>query len=77
MTPMPHPPYLPDLADLAPIFFICLVEEVLKWKHFADVEEVKQTNKPKNSRSTERHQNSQAQNCFEQWYINKWRVVLR
>ena len=42
MTPMPHPPYSLDLS-LSDIFFVVSwAEKVLKGKHFADVEDVKQ-----------------------------------
>ena len=54
MTPMPHPPYSPDLT---PSDFLLLLfpwmKKVLKGKHFANMEEVKQ----KNSGNTKRHQN--------------------
>ena len=41
MTPMPHHPYSPNLA-LSSTFLFPPAEKVLKGKHFADVEEVKQ-----------------------------------
>ena len=43
MTPMPHPSYSADLTVSS--FLFCLfpgMKKVLKGKHFADVEEVKQ-----------------------------------
>ena len=52
MTPIPHPPYSPDLT---PVTFVCFLgEKILRGKCFADVEEVKQT---KNGKSTKMHQN--------------------
>ena len=41
MTPMPHLPYLPHLT-LSNFFLFPQMQKVLKGKHFADVEEVKQ-----------------------------------
>ena len=44
MIPVPHPPYSLDLT-LSDILFVCLfplMEKVLKGKHFAYVEVVKQ-----------------------------------
>jgi transposase len=40
MTPLPHPPYSPDLA---PCYFFLFprMQSDLKGKHFADVEDVK------------------------------------
>ena len=41
MTPMPHPPYLPNLTPNDS--FLCpQMKKVLKGKHFANVEEMKQ-----------------------------------
>ena len=40
---MPHSPYSPNLAPSD--FFVSSMKKVLKGKYFADVEEVKQTNK--------------------------------
>ena len=61
MTPMPHPPYSPDLIPSD--FFVCLfprMKKVLKGKRFADVEEVKQ----EEERSAKRHQNQRVQKLF-------------
>ena len=41
MTSMPHPPYSPDLT-LRDFFLFPWMRNVLKGKHFADVEDVKQ-----------------------------------
>ena len=41
MTPLPHPPYSPNLA-LSNCFLFFRMKKVLKGKHFADVEEVQQ-----------------------------------
>ena len=41
MTPVPHPPYSPDLT-LRDFFLFPWMRNVLKGKHFADVEEMKQ-----------------------------------
>ena len=41
MTPVPHPPYSPDVT-LSNIFFFPWMKKVLKGKHLANVEEVKQ-----------------------------------
>ena len=59
---MPHPPYSPYLT-LSNVFWLPWMKNVIKGKHFANEEEMKQ----KNGRNTERHQNRQGQNCFEQW----------
>ena len=52
MTPMTNPPHSPDLSP-SHFFSLPQMKKVLKGKHFADMEEVKQ----KNSRSTKTHQN--------------------
>ena len=41
MTPMPHPPYSLSLT-LNNCFLFPQMKKVLKWKYFANVEEVKQ-----------------------------------
>ena len=40
LTPMPHPPYSPNLAP-GNLFFVSQVKKVLKGKWLADVKEVK------------------------------------
>ena len=60
------PPYSPNLT----------LDDYLFWfkgKCFGKVEEVK----PKNGRSTTRHQSEQVQNCFEQWRKRLHRVLQR
>ena len=42
MTPVPHPPYSPNFAPINFFFFVSLMKKVLKGKHFADEEEMKQ-----------------------------------
>ena len=42
MTPVPHPPYSPNLAPRDIFFNFPRIKKVLQGKHFADVEEVKQ-----------------------------------
>ena len=67
MPPVPHPPYSPDLTLSDPFLFPWM-KKVFKGKYFADVEEVKQTNKQKkNSRSTTGTKIHKLKNCFEQW----------
>ena len=51
MAPMAHPSYSPNLALQG--FLFPRMKKVLRRKHFADVEEVKQ----ENGKSTKRHQN--------------------
>ena len=38
---MPHPPYIPDLTQ-SKFFLFLWMKKVLKGKHFANVEELKQ-----------------------------------
>ena len=52
MAPVPHPPFSSSLA-LSNFFFVSLMKKVLKGKHFAYVEKVKQ----KIAEDTKRHQN--------------------
>ena len=42
MTPVPHPPYSPDPAPSKVLFLFPWMKPVLKRKHFAYVQEVKQ-----------------------------------
>ena len=62
MTPVPHPPYSPHLTP-SPLFF-CFPgwKKVLKGKHFADVEEVKQ----KMTEALRGTKTDEFKNCFEQ-----------
>ena len=64
MTPMPHPFYSPDLT-LSYVFSVSPDEKknVLKGKHFADVEEVKQ----KMAEALKGIKSNEFKNCFEQW----------
>ena len=56
MTPMPHPPYSPNLT-LSDFILFPWMKKVLKGKHFAHEKEAKQ----KNSKSTKRPQNQWVQ----------------
>ena len=56
MIPVPHPPYLPNLA---PSDFFCF----LKGKYFADVEEVKQ----KMAEALKDIKIDEFKDCSEQW----------
>ena len=59
MTPMPHPPYSPDLA-LSNFFLLSpQMKKVLKGKLFADMEEVKQ-------KRAEALKIDRFKHCFEQ-----------
>ena len=64
MTPMPHPPYSPDLT---PSDFLLLLfpwmKKVLKGKHFANMEEVKQ----KTAEALKGTKINKFKNWFEQW----------
>ena len=58
----------PDSPALNPsnIFLFPQKKKVLKGKHFANVEEVKQTNKQK-AEALKGIQTDEFKNCFEQW----------
>ena len=62
MTPMTHPTYS---TNITPETFFCFPEmkKVLKGKHFADVEEVKQ----KTAGALKGIKIQEFKNCFEQW----------
>ena len=62
MSPMPHPPYLPDLAPATFCLFPWM-KKVLKRKHFANEEELKQ----KIAESLKGIKIDEFKNCFEQW----------
>ena len=62
MTPIPHLFYSPNLTRRE-FFFIYLDEKVLKKKHFANVEEVKQ----KMAEALKGMKITELKNCFEQW----------
>ena len=82
MTPMPHPPYSPDLTLSD---FLCLfpwVKIVLKEKRFADVEEEKQESGISTKRHLEALKIDKFKSCFEQREKNlnrcsRWRVLWR
>ena len=64
MTPLPHPPYSPDLTLRNTL--VCLfpqMKKVLTGKHFADVEEVKQ----KTAEALKDIRLNEFKNCPEQW----------
>ena len=62
MTPVLHPPYLPDPSP-SDFFLFPWMKNVLKGKYFADAEEVKQ----KMAEALRRIQINEFRNCFEQW----------
>ena len=64
MTPILHPLYSPDLAP-SKYFLFPQMKKALKRKHFADVEEVKQT-KQKKPEALKGTKINELQNCFQQ-----------
>ena len=62
MTPVPRPPYSPDLA-LSNILLFPGMKKVLKGKHFVDGEEVKQIT----AEALKGITINEFKNCFEQW----------
>ena len=77
MTLMAHPPYSPDLTP-GDIFLLPRMKKVLKGKHFAKVEEVKQ----KMVEALEGIKTEEFKNCSEQWkktsrgvYCIRWRIL--
>ena len=65
---MPHPSYSPHLTPSN--CFVFQVEKVLKGKHFADVEEMKQ----KTAKALKGITIDKFKNCFEQWEkrLDRW-----
>ena len=63
MIPVPHPPYLPDLAPINFFFCIPWIKRVLKGKCFADLEEIKQ----KMAEALKGIKIGKFKKCFEQW----------
>ena len=61
MTPVPYPPY--SLCLALSDFLFPRMKKVLKGKHFADVEEVKQ----KMAEALKGIKINKFKNCFEQW----------
>ena len=59
---MPHPPYSLDIT-LSNFFLFPQMKKVLKGKHFAHVEEVKQ----KMAKVLKGIKIDEFKNCFEQW----------
>ena len=70
MTPMPHPPYSPNLPHNS-LFLFPWMTKVLQEKCFADVEEMKQ----KTAEALKASKMDKFKNCFEQWR-NVWISVL-
>ena len=62
MTPVTHPPYLPDLAP-CDFFLFPRMKKFLKGKRFPDVAEVKQ----KTAEALKGIKIDEFKNCFEQW----------
>ena len=62
MTTVPRPTYSPSLPR-ATFFFVSPDEKVLKGKHFANVEEVKQ----RTAEALKGITIEEVKNCFEQW----------
>lgn len=62
MTPVPHPPYSPDLAP-CDFFLFPRMKRDMKGKRFADITEVKTKTTEALSAITE----DEFKNCFEQW----------
>ena len=62
MTPVPHPPYSPELTR-SDVFLFPQMKKVLKGKRFAIVEEVKQ----KMAGALKGTKIDEFKNCFEQW----------
>ena len=62
MTLVPHPPYSLHFT-LSDFFLFPWLKKVLKGKHFANVEEVKQ----KTTESLKDIKIDEFKNCFEQW----------
>ena len=60
---MSHPPYSPGLAPWVTYFLFPCMKKVLKAKHFADMEEVKQ----KMAEALKGIKKDELQKCFEQW----------
>ena len=67
MTPVPHPPYSPDVAP-SDFFLFLYMKKVLKGKCFADVEKVKQ----KMAEALKGIKIDEFKNRFEQW--KKWLI---
>ena len=61
MTPVPHPPYLPNLA-LGDVFVFFQMKKFFKGKRFTNVEEVKQ----KMAEVLKGIKMDEFKNCFEQ-----------
>ena len=59
---MPHPPYSPNLIP-CDFFMFPWMKKVLKEKHFANVEQVKQ----KMAEALKGIKIKEFKNCFEQW----------
>ena len=62
MTPLPHPPYSPDLAPSDFFFLFPRIKKVLKGKHFPEKGETK-----KMAEALKGIKIEEFKNCFEQW----------
>ena len=62
MTPVPHPPYSPELTPSDFVMFPQM-KKVLKGKRFGDVEEVKQ----ETAETLKGININEFKNCLEQW----------
>ena len=77
MTPVPHPPYSPDLTP-SDFFLFPQMKRVLKGKSFTNVKEMKQ----KMAEALKGIEVDEFKNCFDQWKrclsrCIKWRVLWR
>ena len=67
ITPVPHPSYSSSLASNDIFFLFPQIKKVLKEKHFADVEEVKQTNTQKTAETLKGIKIDEFKNYLKQW----------
>ena len=67
---MPHPPYSPNLTP-SNLFLFLQIKNVLKGKHFADVEEVKQ----KIAEALKGIKTDELKTYFEQWKKSLGRCI--
>ena len=66
IIPLPHPPFSPDLTP-SDFSVFPQMKKVLKGKHFAHVEKVKQAKKQKMAEALKSIKIKEFKNCFEQW----------
>jgi hypothetical protein len=71
ITVLEHPPYAPDLEDPNDFFLSPKIKEILKGRHFDDIDDMRSNT----TAALKAIPQSQFQNCFEGWTRRWYRCI--